>query len=134
MLLQLNRFNGEVEEIEVLNSEFANQIFVSFDWEAEWNRFEQAEVAGEECAVPGIALVDNAGRVLTIGPNPDETFWVCYEYTTLRSAFGFALAELPYRQQLDACSPETVQRLMGQHYRAEHGELVAFLPRDEDPV
>jgi hypothetical protein len=133
MLLQLRRHDGTTEDIEVLRSGFAREIAASFDWDAERRRFEHLEESGADSYLPGIAFMDNVGRTLEFGPNSDDTFWVSYRYSTMKSTFGFCPIDYQHDQQLQACQFEMALRLLDQHYAGEHQDIISFLPAEHCP-
>jgi hypothetical protein len=133
MLLQIRKHDGSTEEIEVLRSGFACEIATAFDWDAERRRFEQLAESEGESYLPSIAFTDDAGRTLEFGPNTDDTFWLSYCYSTVRSTFGFCPVDQPREQQLEACALKTALDLLEQHYGSKHLDIVSALPEQCDP-
>jgi len=133
MLLQIRLHDGTSNEIEILESRHACEIATAFDWEAERRRFEQLAETGAECYLPSISFMDDATRMLEFGPNTDQTFWVSYRYSTLKSSFGFYSVDHQSDLQLPACTFEMALDLVRLHYEEKHEEIVAFLPAESDP-
>ena len=133
MLLQLRRHDGTTEEIEVLRNTFAREIATSFDWDAEWRRFEQRAESEVESYLPSIAFSDNAGRTLEFGPNSDDTFWVSYYYSTIKSTFGFCPVAQDQKQHLEICELQMALGLVDRHYDSKHLDIVSALPAPEFP-
>jgi len=77
--------------------------------------------------------MDDATRTLEFGPNADETFWVSYRYSKLKSSYGFYALDFQLEQQLPACPFETALDLMNLHYGGKHQEIVEMLPPAADP-
>jgi hypothetical protein len=133
MLLQLQKHNGPLEGIEVLRAASAREIASSVDWDVEHRRFEQLFEAQADCWLPSIAFSNDAGRTLEFGPNSDDTFWLSYRYSIMKSTFCFYPTDCSLEQQLETCDLETALGLVEQHYRGEHFEIVAALPTPQDP-
>jgi hypothetical protein len=96
-------------------------------------RFEQLVESEGESYLPSIAFTDDAGRTLEFGPNTDDTFWLSYRYSTIRSTFGFCPVDQPRDQQLEACPLETALGLLERHYGSRHIDIVSALPEQRDP-
>jgi hypothetical protein len=133
MLLQMRKHDGTVEEIEVLRSGFAREIATSFDWDAERRRFEQLIESEAICFLPSISFLDDSGRILEFGPNSDDSFWVSYRYSTMKSSFGFCPVEYGHEQVLQECLLGKALELIELHYRTGHQEIVDALPPEEHP-
>lgn len=114
-----------------MRSTFAREILASFDWDAERRRFEQLVESDEVAFLPSAAFTDDAGRTLELGPNSDETFWVIYRYSTLKSTFGFCPVDHEHEHQLEACEFDVALDLVERHYASKHFELVSLFPAQE---
>jgi hypothetical protein len=133
MLLTLRKHDGHVEDIEVLGSSFARKIATAFDWDAERRRFEQLVEVEAEAYFPSMALTNDADRTLEFGPNTDDTFWVTYRYSVLKSSWGFTAVPRDVELELEACTLEEALALMEQHYEGQHEEIVRALPSARTP-
>jgi hypothetical protein len=130
MLLELRKHDGKTEEIEVLRAAFAREIATSLDWDSERRRFELLEVSEEDCQEPCIVFTDNAGRTLEFGPNSDESFWIVYRYSILKSSFGFFPVSHVISRELESSTLDLALDLLEKHYAGNHEELLEALPAD----
>jgi hypothetical protein len=76
-----------------------------------------------------LACTDDAFRTLEFGPNSeDDSFWLAYRYSAMRSAFGFHPMHIEEEQQLAECSLDAVLGLLDLFYARAHQKLVTALP------
>jgi len=130
MLLELRKHDGTDEVIEVLGSNLAQEIVTSIDWDAERRRFEQLVESEDEAFFPSIAFTNDCFRTLELGPNSDDTFWISYRYSVLKSTFGFTSVIQEREQRLQECELAIALGLLERHYAGKHQEIVALLPTE----
>jgi hypothetical protein len=117
----------EATDYPPVDADEAVAAFRSFDWEAEFPRFNELEAAGEENCPAGIGFVPGDGRILHICPNPDTSALVHYHYEEVWRVLGI----VPWTRQRLAtsmsCPGSTISDLIRHFFTNDHDWIVRQL-------